>query len=143
MSPRVAAWLLASSVALMPIAWVYAWLMLFARVGPLILLFAIIFGGCCARAAYLTAEYGNARNPGRMALIGAGIGLIGWYWQWVAWLSLASTQPSVATMLNHANPTLIDFATAPRSMYVLAIQIREGGLIGENGRSLVKSPDFA
>lgn len=143
MSPRVGAWLLVSSVALMPIAWVYAWLMLFAPVGPLILLFSIVFGGCCARAAYLTAGLGKARNPRQMAWIGFGIGLIGWYWQWVAWLSLASTQPSVAVILNHATPTMFDFACSPRSMYVLAMQIREFGLVDDSGRSLVKSPGFA
>lgn len=142
-SPRVAIWVFVSSIVLIPVAWAYAWLMLFARVGPLILLFAVIFGGCCARGAYITAEFGKARNPRRMAWLGAGIGLIGWYWQWVAWLSLASTQSSVAAILNHATPTMIDFATSPRSMYVLAMQIREVGLVDDSGRSLVKSPGFA
>jgi hypothetical protein len=143
MSPHVGLWLAASIVALMPIAWVYAWLMLFARVGPLILLFSIVYGGCCARAAFLTAGLGKARNSKRMAWIGAGIGIIGWYWQWVAWLSLASTQPSLATLLNHVSPTVIDLAASPRSMYVLAMQIRDAMLVDENGTSLVKSPGFA
>lgn len=106
-------------------------------------LFSIVFGGCCARAAYLTARLGKARNPRRMAWIGASIGVIGWYWQWVAWLSIASTQPSVAEILNHASPTRFDLATAPHSMYVLAMQIRDARLVDENGRSLVKSPGFA
>jgi tetratricopeptide (TPR) repeat protein len=141
--PRVILWTFVSSIVLMPIAWIYAWLMIFAPVGPFILLFAIGFGGCCARAAYLTAEWGKARNPGRMALIGTGIGLIGWYWQWVAWLSIASGQPSVAEIINHTAHRMFDFATAPGSMYVLASQIREANLIDENGRSLVKSPGFA
>lgn len=143
MPRRVAICLLASGIALAPAALLYAWLMLFARVGPLVVLFSIAFGACCARAAYLTAALGKARDPRRMAWIGAGIGLIGWYWQWVAWLSIASTQPSVAAILNHASPTMIDLATAPHSMYGLAMQIREARLVDENGRSLVKSPGFA
>jgi hypothetical protein len=141
--PPVFIWAFASGIVLIPIAWLYAWLMLFAPVGPLIALFAIAFGACCSRAAHLSAKWGKARNPGRMAWIGAGIGLVGWYWQWVAWLSIAAEQPSVAALVNNAASNMIDFATSPRRMYVLACQIREAGLSDANGRSLVKSPGFA
>lgn len=136
-------WTFMSVVALMPIAWLYAWLMLSVPVGPLVALFAIGFGGCCARAAHLTAQWGKARSPGRMARIGAGIGLIGWYWQWVAWLGIASGQHSVGALTGLAARSFYDFALRPDIMYVLACQIRAAGLLDENGRSLVKSPGFA
>lgn len=136
-------WALVSIIALMPVAYLYAWLMLFAPVGPLVVLFAIAFGGCCARAAHLTAKWGKARNPGRMARIGAGIGLIGWYWQWVAWLSIASDQSSVTALTGHATRTFNDFAIRPDIMYAIASQIRAAGLVDDHGRLLVKSPGFA
>lgn len=136
MPPRVVITALVASIALMPIAWVYAWLNHFAPAG-LNLLYAIGFGGCCARAAFLSAKWGRARNPGGMALVGAGIGLIAWYCQWVAWLSIACDTPAVAALINDTGRTMIDFAIAPGRMDVLAGQIKEAQLIE------LKSPDFA
>lgn len=137
-------WALVSIIGLIPIAYAYAWLMLFTPVGPpLVVLFAIAFGAFCARAAHLTAQWGKARNPRRMAQIGAGIGLVGWYWQWVAWLSIASGQSSVAALTGHAARTFYEFATRPDTMYVIAGQIRAAGLCDDHGRLLVKSPGFA
>jgi hypothetical protein len=110
--------------------------------GPLIVLYPIGYGVLCARAVFLTTKWGKARNPGRMFKVGAAIGLVCWYCQWVAWMSLASTGASVAPLLGHAH-SIIDFATDPHLMYTLAMQIRELWLLDDEGVSLVKSPGFA
>ncbi len=140
--PSIFVWATACSLALVPIAWIYAWLMLFSPVGPLVVLFSIGYGVFCARAATLTAKWGKARNPARMFKIGAAIGFVGWYLQWVAWISLANTQSSVAALIGNAH-TIIDFAADPRLTYTLVVQAMELHLLDDRGRALVKSPGFA
>jgi hypothetical protein len=134
-------WTIVSTLAIAPIAYLYAWLSLFAQFGPLLLLYSIAFGAFCARAAFLTSKFGKARTPRRMFKIGACVGLVAWYLQWVAWMSLANTQSSVADLLSHSR-SMIDFATDPHLMYTIAMRVKDGNLLNDKGGSLSPGVGF-
>jgi hypothetical protein len=130
-----------TSLIMLPVAWLYAWLLRFGSLGLLVGVYFLIFGACCGLAAHVTAKWGKARDPGQMAKIGALIGLLAWYFQLAVWLSFLSEHPAVALVANGAPAGIVDFATAPVKMAALLANLRDAKLIDGSGQLLIgRSP---
>lgn len=104
-------------------AWLYAWITIAA---PLVVVdwfalfgFALLMGLAMAGVARL----GKARNPVWMGRLGLGLGTIGWYAQWAAWVAL-SRSAGEAT-----GSGVIDFVSLlgdPQQVYLSALALSDG-----------------
>src|SRR5690349_145410 len=93
-SGRVPATLLPLSLlgllAVLPCAWIYAWAI--GKV-PLLVGAFLAFGysAVLGLIVSLVAVGAKVRNPGWMSKVGVVFALVGWYCQWVFWLTLLMT----------------------------------------------------
>jgi hypothetical protein len=104
--PRAVTLTLRCAVAVVPVAWLYAWLTirlpLVLNLGA-VLAFALAMG----LATRYAARCGQARNPVWMGRLGLALGLVGWYAQAAAWIAILETDGAPgASMARH----LADFA---------------------------------
>jgi hypothetical protein len=116
------------SLAVIPFAWLYAWLTVnipFIYVNFFIALgFAIVLG-CIAS---LAAEKGKARHPMLMGLTGAAIGVFGWHCQWAIWSGMIARDLTMHLTGRGTVPGVLDFALDPQLLYSLARTVNDVGI---------------
>jgi hypothetical protein len=115
------------SVAALPGAWLYAWLITHIPFVYFNFFFATGFAiwlGCITKYA---ATHGKVRNPRWMGKFGVAIGLVGWYCQWAAWIAMLihkSGHVSGDSLVG----TFTALAASPRFMVHFAIEAASAGV---------------
>jgi len=121
----VPAFLLAC-LAILPLAWAYAWLITRA---PLVLNFflAFCYAGCIGILANGVAAGAKVRNPAWMGKAGLALALVAWYGQWAAWIALTSVRE--ISQLAGAAPAGLFLATLadPLAMARFAFELGTSG----------------
>jgi len=108
------------ALATLPCAWLYAWLTLHVP-SLLKVLLGIGFSLALGALAHKAASQARVRNPRWMARFGTVIGLAGWYFQWAAWLGMATA---------YQIRTMSGFMFDPAAMFDLAFGILRVGTWG-------------
>lgn len=120
---RVITLTIAAAVIVIIPAWLYAWVTIKA---PLVIVdwFALfIFAFMMGLAMSGVARHGKARSPVWMGRLGLGLGLVGWYAQWAAWVAINSS----AT--NSTGSSLVDAVFLlgdPQQIYRMAMALSDG-----------------
>lgn len=114
-------------LAILPCAWLYAW-----ALGsiPIVIgvLLAIAYSACLGLVARALATFAKVRNPGWMGKTGILLALVGWYAQWVFWLTMLVSSKSGAAggdVLRLAFQAALD----PAGLFALASGIAGSGAI--------------
>lgn len=115
-------------LALLPLAWCYAWLIVRA---PLVLnvLIAFAYSFCLGLLASAMAAGAKVRNPGWMSKAGVVLALAGWYVQWAAWIAL--TAPTHASRFADAPASglFLAFAADPRALLGFVFELGGSGAL--------------
>jgi hypothetical protein len=127
--------LLFSTAVLPPAAFAYAWLTLHA---PFILNFFIAFGFSVFIGAIVkyVATLGKVRNARWMSGAGCGIALVGWYFQWAAWIAISIHNRAVQAehpLGISVIETVAAIATHPSFMISYAIDVLKIGTFAIDG----------
>lgn len=126
LSPTAIPLTILCSLAALPGAWVYAWATVHIPFVYLNFLFATAFAiwlGCIAKFA---ATRGKVRNPHRMGQLGVAIGLVGWYCQWAAWITML-IHKSGEVSGNSLIGTFADVAASPGFIVQFAVEASKAG----------------
>jgi len=139
MPARAVTLTLRCGVAVIPAAWLYAWLTI--RL-PLVLNIgaALGFALTMGLATRYAARCGQARNPAWMGRLGLALGLLGWYAQAAAWIAILETGDSpTPSMAAH----LADFAAVlaePTHVLRVALDVIDAGAYSIAGMRLRGAP---
>ena len=123
------------SVGLIPLAWLYAWLIIHA---PLVLNFFIAFGFALA-IGWLTkcvAAVGKVRDPVWISRAGKVLAVLGWYVQWAAWAALTIGACCGAQDMEPLGARFVTLATQPWLLVRFGADILATGTMNISGWTL-------
>ena len=112
--------------ATVPVAWMYAWLMIHAPV-VINLFFTVCFSLWLGYLTSRAAARAKVRNSDWMARAGLAIGMAGWYFQWAAWVALIgkgiADRPGDYPLIG----IFINLAMHPAALFDAAVNIAQVG----------------
>ena len=112
--------ILLTALGAIPLGWLYAWLTWHIPLVYINFLITLGFGGMMAVATMMALEYGQCRNPMLATVFGLGVGLLGGYAQWAAWLSIALAEQGA--------PGWLSLLAQPQGVWDVAWRVNEVGM---------------
>jgi len=113
-------------LAVLPCAWIYAWAI--GKVPVLVGAFlAFGYSALLGLIVSLVAVGAKVRNPGWMSKAGVVFALVGWYCQWVFWLTLLVTSRADALVAGEPLQVAMRVAADPVGMFVVASDLATSG----------------
>ncbi|GAB2893731.1 hypothetical protein GCM10027046_23430 [Uliginosibacterium flavum] len=104
-----------------PFGWLYAWLIWHIPLVYINFLITLGFGGIMAVLMMTALDHGHCRNRWFASLAGLGVGIVGGYAQWAAWLGFVLADSGTA-------PGWLYFLSHPEEVWALAWQVNETGV---------------